>query len=286
VVVGLRGVIGLFRPFTLLPPVVGGVMFSALALKSSVSLGHVPLIILNGFLLSCANAVSNILNQVYDREIDAAHPKKRGRPIPSGRVSVDLAMSIVFILTVALVGASFTVFGLAYGVLMSLILVFAWLYSSPPLRLRNRFLLSNLAIATPRGGLGIMTAYSAFGDPLNIEILLPAVAFGIYVFGANTFKDFDDYEADASHGVRSLPVVLGKVYATAVSLPFVFVPYIFMVLLPAVFPWQMVLAIPAALLIALLCVSDMTLEGKGELVWMLFYIHYMLLMIGYVVPKI
>jgi hypothetical protein len=30
----------------------------------------------------------------------------------------------------------------------------------------------------------------------------------------------------------------------------------------------------------------MTLEGKGELVWMLFYIHYMLLMIGYVVPKI
>jgi 4-hydroxybenzoate polyprenyltransferase len=131
-----------------------------------------------------------------------------------------------------------------------------------------------------------MTAYSAFGDPLNIEILLPAVAFGIYVFGANTFKDFDDYEADVSHGVRSLPVVLGKVYATAVSLPFVFVPYIFMVLLPTVFPWQMVLAIPAALLIALLCVSDMTLEGKGELVWMLFYIHYMLLMIGYVVPKI
>lgn len=282
----MRGVLGLFRPFTLLPPVVGGVMFSMLALKDQISLGVLPLIVFNGFLLSCANAVSNILNQIYDREIDAAHPKKRNRPIPSGMVSVDGAMSAVFILTVAILGLSFTVFGPVYGALMSIILVFAWLYSSPPLRLRSRFLLSNLAIATPRGGLGIMTAYSAFGDPTSLEIVMPAIAFGIYVFGANTFKDFDDYEADAAHGVRSLPVVLGKTYATAVSLPFVYVPYIFAVLFPSVFPWQMVLALPAAVPIAIICLSDMELAGKGELVWMLFYIHYMLLMLSYVVPRL
>jgi len=282
----MHPVVRLFRPFTLMPPIVGGVMFSLLALKSTVTFSHIPLIVTNGFLLACANAVSNILNQIHDRDIDAAHPKKSRRPIPSGQISVDLAMSIVFILTVFTVGASFTIFGLYYGVLMSAILTFAWLYSSPPARLRSRFLLSNAAIATPRGGLGIMCAYSAFRPPLTAEILLPAVAFGIYVFGANTFKDFDDLEADMKYGVRSLPAVLGRRLATAVSLPFVFVPYFFMFVFPDVFPHQMVMAFPLALAIMVLGIKDPELNGRGELMWMLFYIHYMMLMITYVVPKV
>ncbi|MCS7118285.1 MAG: UbiA family prenyltransferase [Thaumarchaeota archaeon] len=261
-------------------------MFSVLALKQELGFNHFPLIALNGFLLACANAISNILNQVYDRDIDAAHPKKKFRPIPSGQVSVDLAMSFVFILTVCVVGTSFVVFGLYYGVLMSLILIFAWLYSSPPARLRSRFLWSNLAIATPRGGLGIMTAYSAFASPFNLEIILPAIAFGIYVFGANTFKDFDDYEADASQGVRSIPIVLGKRKATAFSLPFVFVPYTFAALFPNYFSIHIAMAFPLAFAIALMGIIDPELKGRGEVVWMLFYYHYVALMVLYVVPKV
>ncbi|MEM1944149.1 MAG: UbiA family prenyltransferase [Nitrososphaerota archaeon] len=280
----MRGLIKLFRPFTLVAPIVGGVTFSAVALKTHF-LDSILLVVLNGFLLACANAVSNILNQIYDREIDADHPSKRFRPIPSGEVSVDSAMSVAYILTILVVAVSFTVFGLVYGVLMSIILVFAWLYSSPPLRLKRVFLLNNLALATPRGGLGIMTAYSAFGNPLSLEILLPAFLFAVYIFGANTLKDFEDIEADRKHGVRTVPVVLGRVYAAAFTFPFLLLPILVLIYFDFMNLANLI-PLPTTLLMGYVIASNPGLTGVERLMWRIFYINYALLMVCYAVPRV
>ncbi|MEM2233933.1 MAG: UbiA family prenyltransferase [Nitrososphaerota archaeon] len=280
----MRGYLRLFRPYTLLAPVFGGVLFSALALKSQF-LSRIDLVLLNGFLMACANAASNVLNQIHDREIDADHPKKRYRPIPSGEVTMDEALSLVYVLTVFTIAVSYSVFGPIYGTLMSAILVFAWLYSSPPFRLKRYLLLNNLAIATPRGGLGIITAYSAFGNPLSSEILIPALAFAVYVFGANTFKDFDDMEADAKHGIRTLPVVLGRRGASLVTVPFLLAPFWILIMLDVGNSLNL-FALPTTIAMIAVIAGDPELRGKGELMWRLFYLNYVLMMLGYVIPKL
>src|SRR6516162_2182634 len=52
-----------------------------------------------GFLLFCATASTiYIINDIVDRDRDKLHPKKRHRPIPSGNVSIGMAMTIAFFL--------------------------------------------------------------------------------------------------------------------------------------------------------------------------------------------
>ena len=271
----------------MIPPIVGGIVFSLFALKGiQLTINHVFLMLLNGFLLACANAISNILNQVYDRDIDADHPKKRLRPIPSGLVSVDEAMSIVYILTVFTAGLSYAVFGFIYGLLMSTILVFAWLYSSPPLRLRNKLILSNLAIATPRGGLGILTAYSAFGNPFTMELLVPALAFAIYVFGANTFKDYDDMEADMKHGVESFPIVIGRTASTCLAILMSLGAYFILIAYDVNRSVYLLVGLPVFIIMVIMSVMDPELQGKGEMMWKLFYINYAIMMVSYVLSRV
>ncbi|MEM4736208.1 MAG: UbiA prenyltransferase family protein, partial [Candidatus Thorarchaeota archaeon] len=58
---------------------------------------YIPLTL--GFIVFCAVSSSNyIVNDIKDRAEDAAHPEKRGRPIPSGDVSVTSALLLSIVL--------------------------------------------------------------------------------------------------------------------------------------------------------------------------------------------
>jgi len=274
----------LLRPGTLVPPFVGGFLFGLMGVKVSglpFSLQIILLVVLNGFVLSCANAISNILNQVHDREADRLQPHKRNRPIPAGEVSVDEALSIVVVLMIMALGLAWFFFPPFYGAILSVIFAFAWMYNSPPLRLKTRLFWSNFAMATPRGALGIITAYSAFANPFDSRILVPALAFGVYVFGANTFKDYEDYEVDKMMGVRNFCTVYGKEKASEIVTVFLALPYVIFALAGS---GLVFLTIPLSASMAVILTKNPCLKGQGILMWKLFYLQFALMMFLYVLP--
>ncbi len=77
-----------------------------------------------GALVFCfASGVVYVLNDYSDRDMDALHPHKKNRPIPSGRLPVDIAVrGSLILLTVCLVAA----FLLGPMFLMALCFFFLW----------------------------------------------------------------------------------------------------------------------------------------------------------------
>jgi len=274
----------LLRPGTLIAPLCGGLLFGLMGIKLSgqpFSLQVISLGFLNGFLLACANGISNIMNQIHDREIDQLMPHKRNRPIPSGAINIDEALSTVAVLMIITLGLAWFFFPPFYGAILSLIIVFTWTYNSPPLRLRNRLFWSNLAIATPRGALGVVAAYSAFANPIDSRILIPGLAFTIYVFGANTFKDYEDFEVDKKMGVRNFCTVYGKEKASKIVLPFLYIPFLIFVLSGK---YLVLLTLPISITTTVILRKTPDLKGRGVLMWKLFYLEFALMMLLYALP--
>jgi len=291
----VKGVLKLLRPVTLVAPMLGGIFFGLMAIRENniaINAETLSSLFVSCFILAMANATSNIFNQIFDRELDSLHPQKRNRPIPSGQLTLDEGISIGILLMIATLSLAFYKFGVFYGGTLAIILAFSWMYSSPPLRLKKRLVLSNLAIATPRGGLGIITAYSAFGNPLsNWKVLLAGLCFGIYVFGANTFKDYADYEVDKSMGIRNFVTVYGKERASQIVAPFLFIPFIIITFSPLMWLVRILeccIAWPISLIILLILKRDPKLERKLEnsILWYLFYTQFSLMIIFYTLPFI
>ena len=100
----LKPWIALTRPFTLLPPLLGILSGSACALGSA----HNPYdsftptlmwtLVIGSACASLMNAASNIINQVYDLEIDRQN--KPERPLCTGAVSVGTALTAAWLMYV------------------------------------------------------------------------------------------------------------------------------------------------------------------------------------------
>lgn len=274
----------LLRPGTLIAPIVGGFLFALLGIQTS-GYTYSPslffLALLNGFLLACSNAISNIINQIHDMEIDRLIPEKKTRPIASGEVSIDEALSIVVIVIISTLGLAWFFFPPFYGAILSVILFFTWMYNSPPLRLKNKLFWSNFAIATPRGALGIIAAYSAFANPFDNRILIPALALGIYVYGVNTLKDYEDCDVDKEMGVRNFCTVYGKEKASAIIIPFLVIPYLIFGFGKS---FLVLSTLPISLVMVRVLMKNPELKGKGILMWKLFYLQLALMMFLYAFP--
>ena len=54
--------------------------------------------------LSLTSSIVYIFNDIKDRELDRKHPKKKFRPIASGRMSVQMGVAIAFVLAIAVAG--------------------------------------------------------------------------------------------------------------------------------------------------------------------------------------
>ncbi|MCD6137147.1 MAG: UbiA family prenyltransferase [Deltaproteobacteria bacterium] len=278
-----KAVIRLSRPFTLLAPAAGGLLFSYLGYLDNP--GNPIKIILTPLILVLANYTSNVINQIYDREIDKIN--KPYRPIPAGEITVDEANSLAIILTLTTLTLAYTLINKLFGILLTIILLFAWIYSAPPLRLRARLFWGNLAIATPRGGLGIITAYSSYANPLNnTSLLIFALGMAIYVFGANTFKDFPDEKGDKICGVRNFVTVYGREYAMRIAQIITIISYLvfirvidILIMLPSI-----------ALLVAMQYYAEKNPELKTKtentIMWTLFYINMAALFTSYLLTVI
>jgi chlorophyll synthase len=152
------------------------------------------------------------LNDFYDREIDAINEPYR--PIPSGAISVpQVATQIVLLLVAGVVlaygldvwaGHTFpTITTLALGGAF-----LAYIYSAPPLKLKQNGWLGNYALGASYIALPWWTGHALFGD-LNWTVVLLTLFYSFAGLGIAVVNDFKSVEGDRQLGLKSLPVMFG-----------------------------------------------------------------------------
>jgi chlorophyll synthase len=208
-------VLELLKPITWFPPMWA---FACGVVSSGVPiLGNWP-VALVGILLAgpLVCAMSQAINDWYDREVDAIN--EPSRPIPSGRIPGKWGLYIALLWTVlSLLVAS----GLGRWVFTAAVLglALAWAYSAPPLRLKQNGWWGNAACGFSYEGLAWVTGAAAMlgGALPNFQILTLAVLYSIGAHGIMTLNDFKSIKGDRLLGINSLPVLLGADRAAQVA---------------------------------------------------------------------
>ncbi|CAH2601006.1 Bacteriochlorophyll synthase 33 kDa chain [Rhodovastum atsumiense] len=152
-------------------------------------------------------ATSQVVNDWYDRHVDAIN--EPNRPIPSGRIPgnwgfyMALGWSAVSLALAAWIG-TFVLIAASLG------MVLAWIYSAPPLRLKQNGWWGNAAVGGCYEGLPWITgaAVMAGGVP-DWRVFLLAFLYSAGAHGIMTLNDFKSVEGDRKMGLASLPVQLG-----------------------------------------------------------------------------
>ncbi|NEX11616.1 MAG: bacteriochlorophyll/chlorophyll a synthase [Prosthecochloris sp.] len=207
-------ILPLMKPVTWFPPMWAfacGVVSTGEDISSNWS------ILLRGIILAgpLMCAMSQTMNDYFDREVDAINEPER--PIPSGKISKQASWLITFglIMTGFLVAWSIHpyVMIIAFvGVLMS------HAYSGPPLRAKRNGWFGNLIVGLAYEGVAWLTGSFAItqGVPAAESIAL-AVIFSIGAHGIMTLNDFKSVVGDTIRKVASIPVQLGEKKAAVLA---------------------------------------------------------------------
>lgn len=207
-------VLELFKPITWFPPMWA---FGCGVVSSGADLGARWPMALGGIILAgpLICATSQAVNDWYDRDVDAIN--EPNRPIPSGRIPgqwglwIAIGWTIVSMLWAYVLGP--WVFGAAI-VGMGL----AWIYSAPPLRLKQSGWWGPTACALSYEGITWFTGAAVMLGALpNPQILIIAALYSFGAHGIMVLNDFKAIEGDRQTGVRSLPVQLGVEAAAKVA---------------------------------------------------------------------
>jgi chlorophyll synthase len=193
-------------------------------------------------------ATSQAVNDWYDRHVDAIN--EPNRPIPSGRLPGRWGLYIAILWTLmSLVLAAVLGTWVLGATVIGLIL--AWIYSAPPLRLKQNGWWGNAAVGFSYESLAWITGAAVMlgGRMPDWRILTLAVLYGAGAHGIMTLNDFKAIEGDKQMGVRSLPVQLGVKGAAWIACIFMILPQL--VVVGLLFRWgQPVHASTVAALIA------------------------------------
>ncbi|MBN1587871.1 MAG: UbiA family prenyltransferase [Candidatus Omnitrophica bacterium] len=210
----------LMRPFTLLAPTVGFLSGAAIAAR-----GWPPAVAyLGAFSAVVLNAASNIINQIYDLEIDRINKPKR--PLPMGQLSLRQAWIGAAALYLFSWGIAALVPNRQFLWIVLLTTVITYAYSGPPLRTKRFGIWANVTIAIPRGCLLMVAGWTAVETLFCWEPWYVGMIFGLYILGAASTKDFADIEGDRAHGCRTLPMIYGPQKTAWIMAPFFVVPFL------------------------------------------------------------
>ncbi|WP_295848352.1 chlorophyll synthase ChlG [Tardiphaga sp.] len=199
-------VLELLKPITWFPPMWA---FGCGVVSSGASVGPRWPLVVAGVLLAgpMVCGTSQAVNDWYDRHVDAIN--EPGRPIPSGRIPGRWGLTIAIAWTALslLLAATLGVRGFSAAVVG---LVLAWLYSAPPVRLKQNGWWGNAACGLCYEGLPWFTgaAVMTAGAP-DARMVIIALLYSIGAHGIMTLNDFKSVEGDTRMGIDSLPVLLG-----------------------------------------------------------------------------
>lgn len=152
------------------------------------------------------------LNDFYDKEIDAINEPYR--PIPSGAISIPQVVTQIIVLLLSGVGISYLLdlwAGHDFPIITILCLFgsfLAYIYSAPPLKLKQNGWLGNYALGSSYIALPWWTGHALFGE-LNLTIVILTLFYSFAGLGIAVVNDFKSVEGDEKLGLKSLPVMFG-----------------------------------------------------------------------------
>jgi chlorophyll synthase len=203
----------LMKPITWIPLIWGVVCGAASSGEYFWSLENI-LKVLTCMLLSgpLMTGYTQTLNDFYDREIDAINEPYR--PIPSGAISIPQVVTQILILLFGGLGISYLLdlwAGHEFPVMFCLTLggaFIAYIYSAPPLKLKQNGWLGNYALGASYIALPWWAGHALFGQ-LNWKISILTLIYSLAGLGIAVVNDFKSVEGDRQLGLKSLPVMFG-----------------------------------------------------------------------------
>ena len=203
----------LMKPITWIPLIWGVVCGAASSGGYSWTLENVLLaaacMFLSGPLMT---GYTQTVNELYDREIDAINEPYR--PIPSGAISLPQVVVQIFVLLLAGIALAYgldVAVGHEFPTITCIALAgsfIAYIYSAPPLKLKQNGWLGTYALGASYIALPWWTGHALFGD-LNWTIVILTLIYSCAGLGIAIVNDFKSVEGDRALGLKSLPVMFG-----------------------------------------------------------------------------
>jgi 4-hydroxybenzoate polyprenyltransferase len=232
-----------------------------------------------------------LYNDVIDVEMDKINPKKRNRPLPSGAISKETAMQIVYIS--GLLGIILSIFLNPISSIFCLSYLFLFfIYSYPPIRLKKRFVIKELTVAfgyiltTLIGGTAISGSFQ------STFIFAGVLYFFFSFFGMPLFHDISDVKEDQIYGIKTMALVLSWRRKVAMIMffllvimtltPFTYISLGYNMLLPIVVVAGGLIVL--RFLIPLTYAFDNTLFTKAKYIIYIYYIGLQITLILGVIP--
>jgi chlorophyll/bacteriochlorophyll a synthase len=203
----------LMKPITWIPLIWGVVCGAASSGQYTWTLEHVLMaatcMLLSGPLLT---GYTQTLNDYYDREIDAINEPYR--PIPSGAIPLGQVVAQIWVLLFSGLGLAILLdlwAGHTYpAVTMTALggVFLAYIYSAPPLKLKQNGWLGNYALGASYIALPWWAGQALFGT-LTLPIVILTLFYSLAGLGIAIVNDFKSVEGDQKLGLKSLPVMFG-----------------------------------------------------------------------------
>ena len=254
----------LMKPVTWIPLIWGVVCGAAASGHYEWRLDHfaaaLACMVMSGPLLA---GYTQTINDYYDREIDAINEPYR--PIPSGAIPLSQVKLQIWVLLVSGLAVAYALdvwAGHSTPVLLLLALggsFVSFIYSAPPLKLKQNGWLGNYALGASYIALPWWAGQALFGQ-LTWATALLTLAYSLAGLGIAVVNDFKSVAGDRALGLQSLPVAFGIRPASWISAGMI---DIFQLLMVAV-----LIAIGqhfAAVLLVLLIVPQITFQD----IWLL-----------------
>ena len=211
----------LMKPVTWIP-LIWGVLCGAAASghfqwRPQEVLASLACMLMSGPLLA---GYTQTLNDFYDRDIDAINEPYR--PIPSGAIPLGQVKLQIIVLLLAGLGVAYALdrwAGHTTPVLLLLALAgsfVSYIYSAPPLKLKQHGWLGNYALGASYIALPWWAGQALFGQ-LTWTTALLTLAYSLAGLGIAVVNDFKSVEGDKALGLQSLPVAFGIKRASWIS---------------------------------------------------------------------
>ncbi|MEY4355718.1 MAG: Chlorophyll synthase 33 kD subunit [Cyanobacteriota bacterium] len=224
------------------------------------NLASLACMVMSGPLLA---GFTQTINDYYDRDIDAINEPYR--PIPSGAIALWQVKVQIWLLLLAGLAAAWGLDRWAQHDRPILLLLalggsfISFIYSAPPLKLKQNGWLGNYALGASYIALPWWAGQALFGE-LSWATAALTLAYSLAGLGIAVVNDFKSVEGDKALGLQSLPVVFGVKKASWISAAMIDIFQIAMVVALVVLGQHL-----AAVLLTLLIIPQITFQD----IWLL-----------------